>query len=558
MISEHLERVSEGANNVYNLQNLSKFVEKHLYLEGKRYEFGDKYGFQATIINDTSRVTNTVKPAQIGLTVATMAYIVSAACTQKRFHSIYSLPTSNDAQKLVATKLDPIIQGSPAVKRLLDYNVDNSELKKLGNNFIFIRGSKSETAALSISADALVADEIDRADEDTLKQFRSRLQASEFQIIKQFSTPTIDGVGISKEAETSKRYRHMAKCDCCGNVWLPSYHTDVAIPGFLGDMKDITKNTIKDVHWQSAHWVCPSCGMDPKLHPKNLEWVCENPNENYEANTYFVTPVTACLVLRPAYLVRTSTEFNTRSEWCNQVLGETSEEENEQITQSDIDRAEVDVPLDSSEVHFFGADMGLLCAVAIGRMSKDDTLIVVHREMVPLPIFETRRRELIKKYRCINSVHDVLPYTSEVMRITDLDPNAYGALFTKSKSPELYTLQEKVEDPEEGKLNLRLLKVNRTAGLDAIRELFKQTKIVMSKSDKTKEFAEQYLSLKRVQKFVDEELKFVWVKTGSQNDHQMFALLYLLLAVKLRGRTQSWSIPGAVPLVTRYQVKVDV
>jgi hypothetical protein len=558
MKNEHFDRVKEGANNVYNLQNLSKFVEKHLYLEGKRYEFGEKYGFQATIIDDTSRVTNTVKPAQIGLTVSTMAYIVSAACTQKKFNSIYSLPTSNDAQKLVATKLDPLIQGSPEAKRLLDYNVDNSELKKLGNNFIFVRGSKSETAALSISADALVADEIDRSDPDTLKQFRSRLQASELQIIKQFSTPTMEGVGISKEAETSKRYRHMAKCDCCGNVWLPSYHSDIVIPKFLGDIKEITKETIKDVRWQDAHWKCPACGEDPKLHPRNLEWVCENPLDNYEANTYFVTPVTACLVLKPAYLVRTSTEFNTKSEWANQVLGETSEEENEQITLQDLDKAEVEASLDSSEVHYFGADMGLMCAIAIGRMAQDGTLIVVHREMVPISSFETRRRELLRQYRCVNSVHDVMPYASEIMRITEADPNAYGAIFTTGKSPELYTLQEKDENLEEGKLNLRLLKVNRTVGLDAVRDLFKQGRVVMRKTDETQKLREQYLSLKRIQQFVKEELVYVWQKTGKENDHMHFALLYLLLAIKLRGRTQGWVKAGAVPLVTRYRSKVDV
>lgn len=558
MIKEHLDRIKSGANNVYNLQNLSKFVEKHLILEGKRYTFGDRYGFQATIINDTSRVTNTVKPAQIGLTTSTMAYLLAAACTQKKFNSIYALPTSSDAQKLVATKLDPLIQGSPEVKRLLNYHVDNSELKKIGNNFIFIRGSRSETAALSISADALVADEIDRCDEDTLRQFRSRLQASDLQIVKQFSTPTIEGVGISKEALDSRRYRHMAKCDCCGNTWLPSYHTDIVVPGYSGELKDITKTSIKDTQWNKAHWKCPACGEDPRLHPANLEWICENPNDNYEANTYFVTPVTACLVLKPAYLVRTSTEFNTRSEWCNQVLGETSEEENEQITVNDIAKAEVDVSLDSSEPHYFGADMGLLCAVAVGRMTSDGILLVVHREMVPLAIFESRRRELIKQYKCINSVHDVMPYTGDIMRICDLDPNAYGAVFNASKSPELFTLQEKVEDQEAGKLNLRLLKVNRTAILDLTRDLFKESRVVMRRTDKSKDFVEQYTSLKRVQQFVKDELTFVWTKTGLANDHMHFALAYLLLAIKLRGRTQGYTLPGLVPLVSKFRLKVEV
>lgn len=557
MILEHIDRIKDGANDVYNLTNLSKYIEKNLYLEGKRYQFGSKYGFQADIINDDSRVTNTVKPAQIGMTTATMAYILAAASTQKKFNSIYSLPTSNDAQKLVTTKLDPLIQGSPEIKRILDYNVDNNELKKLGNNFIFIRGSRSETAALSISADALVADEIDRSDPDTLKQFRSRLQASELQIIKQFSTPTIEGVGIAKEAETSKRYRHMGKCHCCGNVWLPSYHTDIVIPSFNGDLKEITKTTIKDIAWQRARWNCPSCGNDPQLHPATLQWVCENPLDNYEAHTYYVTPVTACLVLRPSYLVRTSTEFNTRSEWANQTLGETSEEENEQIVLSDIDSAEVEMDLNSSEMHYFGADMGLMCAVSIGRMNQDGVLIVVHRELVPLSAFEKRRMELIREYKCVNSVHDTQPYVSEIMRICDIDQNAYGAVFTTTKTTEMYTLQEKEESPEEGKLNLRMLKVNRTVALDAVRDLLKERKVLMSKTDKTEAFKDQYLSLKRVQVFVKDELTFQWVKTDGE-DHMMFSLLYLYLAIKLRGRTQGWTRLGSVPLVSKYVAKANL
>lgn len=556
MYLDHLERVREGANNVYTLDNLSAYIEKYVMLEGKPYRFGDRYGFQATIINDTSRVTNTVKPAQIGLTTSTMAYICAATATQDKFNAIYSLPTSNDANKLVTTKLDPLIHGSPELKRLLDPDVDNSELKKIGDNFIFVRGSRSETAALSISADALVADEIDRSDPDTLKQFRSRLQASDKQIIKQFSTPTIDGVGISKEAQTSKRFRHMSKCNCCGYVWLPSYHSDIVIPGYSGALNEITKTTIKDIQWQQAHWMCPKCRRDPQLHPSRLKWVGENLQDNYEAHTYYITPVTACLVLLPAYLVRTSTEFNKRSEWHNQVLGETSEEENEQILVKDVDRAEIQADLSSSDLHFMGVDMGLMCAISIGRIH-NDVLLVVHREMVPLVSFESRRMELIRQYKVVTSVHDVQPYVTEIMRICDFDQNAYGAIFTTSKSPELYTLQEKVEKPEEGRLNLRLLKVSRTRVLDTVRDRLKAGLVLMQKTDKSDNFKDHYTSMKRVQIFVKDELTFQWEKTDG-DDHMLFSLAYLELACMLKGRLSGWVLPASVPLVKKFTLKENL
>ena len=554
---DHFTRLEEGANSVYTLSNLASYVEKYIYLDGKPYRFGERYGFQRDIINDTARVTNSVKPAQIGLTTSTMAYILAGAASQPRFNAIYSLPTANDANKLVTTKLDPIIQGSPELNRLLDNNVNNSELKKLGNNFIFIRGSKSETAALSISADALIADEIDRSDPDTLKQFRSRLQASDLQIVKQFSTPTIEGVGISKEAETSVRYYHFATCNHCSHTFLPNYHEHIRIPGWSNGMEDINKSNLKDLHYQQAHWFCPHCGRDPELHPSRLQWVAENPTENYEANTYYITPVTACLVLRPSYLVRTSTEFNKRSEWKNQVLGETAEDANEQLVPSDINAVQTELDLNSSEIHFMGVDMGSVCAIHIGRWSMD-TLLVVHRELVPLHEFEARRRTLIKEYKVVAHVYDMLPYTSEVMRITDQDPNAYAAIFTRDKGADMFILHDKKKDNDDsGKINIRRLHVNRTVLLDAIRDLFKERKLLIQKKNSGKEefMNEQYLSLKRTEVLDKDDIVFIWQKTDG-NDHSLFALGYLYLATRMLAKVGVGSqSASALRLVSSFRMR---
>jgi len=551
---EHYKRIEEGANEVYHLTNLSPWIEKNIRLDGKLMSMSNHYKFQADIVNDNSRVNNTVKPAQIGLTTTTMAYFLAGMATQERFHVIYSLPTTNDAVKLCVTKIDPLIGESTALKNLVNVNVDSTELKQIGRNFLYIRGSRSETAALSVSADVLVADEIDRSDPDKLKQFRSRLQASELAIIRQFSTPTIPGVGISKEAETSKRYRHMATCGCCNHTWLPDYFNDVVIPGYSNSLDEITKYTIKDIRWQDAAWKCPHCGKNPRLHHSRLQWVLENTQDNYEAHTYYVTPVTAYKLLTPAYMVRTSTEFNTQAEWKNQVLGETAEDSKEQLTDADLDAALVQADLTSSEVHYFGADMGLLCHIVISRETQMGELLVVHREAVPLERFIERRNELIRLYRCAVSNHDVYPYTSMIMGICDYDPNAYGSIFTSGKSPELFTVQEKREDAEEGKLNLRLLKVNRTRGLDDLMELFKKRKILIKKQSDDEKLKEHVLSMKRTQVFVKEDLVYIWQKSTAGEDHYMFAMLYSYLACKLRGTVEP-TLANASGLVSAFKVK---
>jgi len=553
-IEEHLKRVQDGARDVYSLNNLSAWIERYLRLDGRKFDMSTRYAFQKRIVNDTSRVVNTVKCAQIGLTTATIAYFLAAMATQRKFNTIYALPSQTDASKIVTTKINPIIQESTRLRQLADKSTDSVELKQIGNNFLFCRGAKSETAALSISADCLVADEIDRSDPDVLKQFRSRLQASELAIIKQFSTPTVNGVGISKEAETSKRYRSFAKCYHCNHTWLPSYHTDMKVPGYTADISEITRTNIQTLDWKNAHWSCPNCGKDPQLHPSRLEWVCENSEENWEASTYYVNPVVCCEVLKPAYLVRTSTEFNTRSEWLNQVLGETSTENNEQVTADDV-KASFCQSLDSSEVHYLGADMGLLCHVAIGRRTQAGELLIVHRETIPVSNFMQRRSELMKQYRIAVSVMDCFPYTQTIMQICDYDVNAYGCTFSTGNSPELFTIQEKIADAEEGKLNLRLVKANRTRALDEILILFKGKRILTARVNDSEDdkFLSHVLSMKRVQVFVKDELQFSWKKTTGE-DHMMFAIMYLNLATLLRGTVDAWAT-GSLGLVKSFRLK---
>ena len=86
MISQHLERIREGANKVFNLHNLSNWVEKYLYLEGAKHAFKDKFYFQRAIIDDPSPEINVIKVAQCGLTTTQIAWSLAAVCSQRKFN----------------------------------------------------------------------------------------------------------------------------------------------------------------------------------------------------------------------------------------------------------------------------------------------------------------------------------------------------------------------------------------------------------------------------------------------------------------------------------------
>lgn len=533
--NEHIARIRDAVNNVYGVHNLAPWIEKYTYLDGKRFSF-DSHEFQKAILEDTAPTSIIVKCAQIGLSELAYRYAIAACCTQDDFTVIYTFPSSSDAEKNNRTRIDPMIEGSPELKRLVNPNLNNSETKQFGrNSFLFFKGTFSATQALSTPANAVIHDEWDKSDTTQGSVYVSRLQHKPHKIRKIFSTPTIEKFGVSKEAETAKRLKHMASCKHCNYTFLPNYFTDIKIPGWDKPMEEITKRNIHLIRWQEAYLACPKCGRDPQLHHSRMQFVCENNQENHEANAWYISPFSAHNILTPSYLVNTSTKFEKYSEFKNQTLGLTAEEKNDAILESDI--VSVEMPgLDSSEFHVMGSDMGLTCYTCIGRIATDGTFVIVHREQIHYTQFEARSLKLMAQYRVMLHVMDSQPYTDLVTRICKARPNNWGAIFVNTKSPQAFTLQTEEKDDKEGKMDLRLVKVNRTAALDALLGVIKEGRWALNSSDMNEIYRSQLQSLKRVQKFTkDGELTYIWEKTGDESDHFHFATLYLWIATQMRG-----------------------
>lgn len=552
MFDLHFQRIQEAIDNTYTLGNLSKWIAKNTKHEGRLFSYvGREY--QQDIIDDPAKELYVVKCAQVGLSEILARWGLAAATTQDNFTVIYTFPAANDSYLFAKARMDPLIASSKEIMRALSKTVNSVELKQFGeNSFMYIRGTYSETGALSVPADLLIHDELDRSDMGNVAAYVSRLQAKPTKMRRLFSTPTVAKYGIDAMSATSKKKKQLWTCSHCNHKFLPSYHDNVVIPGYDGKKKEINKLNIKNIRWKEAVLLCPRCGRIPDSALRYREWVVENSLDSYEAVSYFITPFCAPSFITAPYLVEVSTKYEKWSEFVNQALGETAEDAQESLTESDIRACHTPNSLDSTAVHFMGADMGVVCHITIGRLH-EGTLLVVHREKVFYTEFETRRRELCAIYRVILSVHDLFPYTDIITRITNFDPNAYGAVYVEKKSSETYYLKEQEEDPEEGRLNVRSAMINRNVAFDELMYMIKRGEVVVYAQDD--EFVNHLRSMKRVQKFDKQNaMRYVWDKTDG-TDHYHHALLYLHVATKLRGAAGAWTTPGAVPLVMAFAVK---
>lgn len=535
LASNALERMKAGAFNVYNLNNLDKWLCKNTLINDKPFSFEGRE-FQIDILRDPKRETYCIKPAQVGLSELSYRWAVASCCIMPNFTVIYTFPTTGDAVKNNQTRINPMIEGSPELKRMVNPELNNSEVKQFGkNSFLFFKGTISDTAALSTPADAVINDEYDKSDMDNVTTYTSRLTDKPTKIKKIFSTPTLAGYGIDKECRTANRLRHMVKCNRCNHVFLPDYFNHIVIPGYDGPMEDINKENLPRIRYKEARLLCPSCGRDPEMHHTRMPWVCENNELDYVANAWCVSPFSAHTRISVPYLIESSTKYRRYSEFMNQGLGLTAEEKNESITIDDIDAAQKHAIPASGDTHQMGVDFGLTCNITVGRELDDGELMVVHRERCHYTRVEERIAELRIQYNVTTQVLDSQPYTDIVNRVCGNNPNAWGAVFITSKSPVPFSPKEQDAEEEEGKMGFRLINVNRNVALDDLLAVIKAGRLIVAASAENDVFKKQMLSLKRQQKFTTQgELQYVWVKTGDEEDHYHFSLLYLYIAIRMR------------------------
>lgn len=553
---QSLERIKNSVRSVFNLSNLDGWISKYTNLNGKAFSYKD-HEYQIPILRDSAKTSIIVKCAQVGLSELNYRWAIAACCAMDDFTVILTYPSSTDAEDNCKTRIDPLIRDSPAIFAAVNPNLNNSSIKQFNkNSFLFFRGTRSQNQALSLAADAIIHDEFDKSDIEQASVYVSRLQHKPTKIRKLFSTPTVEKYGVSKEAETATRLKHICKCVHCNHMFLPDYLEHVKVPGWDHSLRDITKANLHKIKWQEAALICPKCGLDPDLHHTRMQFVAENPSEGFEANAWYISPFSAHRIITPSYLVQTSTKFLKYSEFMNQSLGLTAEEKNESITVGDIDMAQRHTDLQSSEFHVLGADMGIICHVVIGRIAHDGTYLIVHRAKIHYSQLEEETAKLCAKYRVVVQVYDTQPYVDTVTRLTKKRNHTWGAIFVTAKSPHMFTIAEQEEDTKEGKLNLKLVKINRTSALDGLLGIIKDGTLAIESSELDEEYRNQMLSLKRVQKFsTDGEMVYVWTKTDGQ-DHFHHATLYFYIAAQLRGMVGALgSTSVGIPLVTRFKPK---
>lgn len=535
---DHVERVRVAVLGRHSMATLAKWLTENTTLAGDPFSFVD-HEFQEPIVSDTSQEIAVQKPSQVGISEVTVRLSLAMVNVVSPMTVIYTLPTAKFASKFVRTRFDPVIQGSKVMREAIHKSNDNSEMKQFGDSFLYINGAASSNAPISIPADAIISDETDFSDQETLSQYQSRLTHSKWKLIRKFSTPTLPGYGVNRAFQDSRRHYNLCKCCHCNSWFQPDYYNHVKIPGFTGDLRQITKATLARIRWTEAFVACPKCGLEVDLGLKYREMVCENPEEQLVAAGYQVTPFDAPKIIKPSYLVQSSTNYVRVQDFVNFGLGLPMEDSEATLTREEIMALFVQGVAGTGVVYVMGVDVGNVYHFVIGAINGFDEMLVVHTERVPMGNAKARYHELRRMYRVICTVMDSNPHSETVMALQTEDDTMYAAVYMKSKSLLTHKVVDKEEDRDEGQEFQRQVNVNRSKAFDGYMAYLRNNHLAFVRPNDDEMYETiiaHHVSMKRVKIFDNEsqELSYSWQKTDGE-DHFHHASLYCWIAGKIRG-----------------------
>ena len=532
-----IARLRSASLSVEDLGSMSKWIEgntAHPKDSDKPWSFKD-HEFQIQIVDDPANVLGVMKCSQVGVSELMARWAFAYLCKFHRTTAIYTLPTTGQVRKFSPGRLDPIIEGSPYLQTMIDEGVNNSELKKIGDSFLYIAGTFTQKGAISVPARVLVNDEVDFSDPVTMTSFLSRLgHEADGGIRRLFSTPTVEGVGISKFMATSSRARYGVKHKACGKWVFPIFLRDVEIPGFEDHIDQFTKEDLADPRYRPKESLirCPGCGAE--ITPENFadvearQWVAESPDA--EEHGHYVAPQDCPAFKATPKVIHKLSEYRRFADWVNFDVGDVYEDAENSFLEKAIDASPRSQIGHRVQGCIMGVDVGKMSNIVVGKPAGRRRIDVVHLERFKASASDTlldRITQLHEEFGVIKGVIDAGPDLATPPGYVEWAEmgEAYACYY--SRGMKVTSLSHIHVNDAEG-----IVTAARTESIDRLAKLVNSSSIGFPISAEMKTVKDHLRAMKRVKSYNahgDEVIN--WQNTGP--DHYAHALNYMNIAYDL-------------------------
>ncbi len=467
------------------------------------------------IYADETPIQVVMKAAQVG--ASTMEIIKTLH--DARFlgiNQIYTLPTVDDVQTFVPSKVNRIIKVNPCIRAGIDpKSIDSVEQKQIGKAFLYFKGTYTEREAIILTSDRNIHDELDKSKPEVVRDDTSRMGYSEIRSQHYFSTPTIPDFGIDALWQQSDQKHWRFNCPHCG---------------FRQHMK-----WEENIDFEEAIYVCQSCRKEitPRQISELGEWEARFPGEPISG--YWISQM-----ICPWRTARDLIEERDRAEdeqyFYNFILGLPYLSAEQRIEASLFLGNITNERPNFSEWQVMGVDTGDENHVIIGN-EKGIFWIGALRDK-PNSTRWQQMEELIQSYNVRVCVIDALPYTEEAQKLAKEFPYQVYLNFFKDDPKMLEVVRfgdEREKTPDKFEDEIKVLTSRNRIYDDTISALRRgEIKFAMPPNSPTFQLlikhAQSVYSRTVTDRFGQERRE--WANLGT--DHLWTALIYWHIALNKR------------------------
>lgn len=450
-----------------------------------------------------------MKAGQVGLSTLALLKILFIVSV-KDISVVYTLPTTSDARKFVAARVDPLIEGSEYLRaKMRPYGTtlaDSTELKRIGNSCLYFRGSWTEQQAQSIDADIVSFDELDFSKPDIRDMYRERLEGStSLHWEYSFSVPSRPGFGIASLFEKTNQYIWMIRCPRCNRLQSLEFETNI----------DKAKKI----------FICRYC--QAKIIDNDRRsgvWIPRYPHRDshgYQFSRLMCPWISAKRILELEERAPTIKHFK------NYTLGQPHTEETRLISDQEIWALTGNYEQPSTaESTIVGIDQGDVFHIAIGRLEKIHDTNLYRKKIIALVKAKTPEEveDILNRYDMRAGIIDAMPNKHTAKQLAE---KFRGRLFLAYYSTGL-TAKERY-DLVRWTPNEATVEIQRTESLDRLMEsIYKREFILPRLSENVKVLISHFRNIA-----VDYQSRYgltvkIWRSAGA--DHFVHALNYLNIA----------------------------
>lgn len=563
----------EGGNSVDRLSDWLASNTSSPKDPNKKWSF-DGHEYQIEILNDTTPELDARKCSQVGFSEITARQALGIAAIRQGIHIIYTLPTAAFSRVFTKSRVDPVIESSKTLRDMLSKEVDGSEQKRIGNSFVYFRGTIGQQSAISIPASALIHDELDFSDLDNVTTYSSRLgHEAESDIFKRrFSTPTSSGRAIDAGFKEGSQKYYAVRHDPCGKLVIPDFFADSVIPGYDGDTLKLRAEDLRVPRYQFdlAYLKCPDCGkpisQENLINPAKRQWVAKYPERSKAS--YQVSPFDVAKINPPSRTWRQMGDFKRYADWVNFKCGLTSDDADNSVLPEIFERDNAHgnfytVPFFTPKDYIKGDEpmlWGTYAGLDVGKTSwftvgirepynwahpserrRMKVLYVERIEQNGEDWLNERLGQLIQLFGISKLVVDAAPDFTTSMGIVRRFPGlAYACRYV----PNVRRTENGLVNSEADELS-GVVQSYRTGTLDdLVKELNEGGMILPQMPEEERDTLTKHLkSLKKAPKVNDQGEadpdKMVWETVGNDGDHYAHSLNYLRIAESLDEITSS-------------------